>query len=83
MTSLQYSIFRSEESVRRTWISWSEILAYPGASPFVVNFDDASDDLIRIYDRGFPKEQMEEWLREWPTQLGWETYLNRQEQRRN
>jgi len=68
-----------DNSARQTWIAWGELLARPDASPFVANLDQASDDLIRIFDSGFPSEQMEEWLREWPTPVGRQVFDNRRE----
>ena len=69
----------NNESIRPTWIAWMELLIRSDASRFVVNSFEASDDLIRIFDKGYPKEQMEKWLREWPTPNGWEAFFCRRE----
>jgi len=56
------------------WIFWADALERSDADKLVKDGTQATTALLRINQRDFQKEQMQDWLLEWPTSFGLEEY---------
>ncbi len=59
-----------DQDVISTWIFWVEAIDKPNASELVTGINVAHVSLNQILKHGFPQDEMEQWLQQWPTELG-------------
>lgn len=59
-----------KQDVASTWVFWVAAIEQPDAHKLVNGINGAMFALNRILEHGFPQDEMEQWLGEWPTELG-------------
>jgi len=58
------------QDVISAWIFWLEAIDRPDAGALVTGIDRARVALHGIQEHGFLQDEMEQWLKEWPTPYG-------------
>ncbi len=56
------------------WIFWAETLERSDAADLVVETNSAIVALNRVYEHHFPQDEMDTWLKRWPTSFGMEQF---------
>ncbi len=63
-----------EQDVLSIWAFWAEAIDRPDAGELVSGINSAILALSRIQTHGFPQDEMEQWLQDWPTSYGMTHY---------
>ncbi len=63
-----------EQEVLSIWAFWAEAIDRPDAGEWVAGINSAILALHRIQADGFPRDDMEQWLQDWPTSYGMTQY---------